>query len=51
MDAKQRYEMWLGSNQVDDVTKQELVNIRIMKRRLKIDFTQTLSLEQVDFEA
>ena len=28
MDAKQRYEMWLGSDQVDDVTKQELVNIK-----------------------
>lgn len=28
MDAKQRYEMWLGSDQVDEYTKKELISIR-----------------------
>ena len=28
MDAEQKYEMWLGSDQVDEYTKKELISIR-----------------------
>ena len=38
MDAKQRYEMWLGSDQVDDVTKQELVNIKDNEAEIEASF-------------
>ena len=46
MDAKQRYEMWLGSDQVDDVTKQELVNIKDNEAAMLKDLltgTETIS--------
>ncbi len=40
MDAEQKYEMWLGSDQVDEYTK-----------RLRTDSIQIWNLEQADFEA
>lgn len=51
MDAEQKYEMWLGSDQVDEQTKRNLEAYRIIMKRLRTDSIQIWNLEQADFEA
>ena len=51
MDAKQRYEMWLGSDRWTNRQNRSLEVYRVIVRRLRIGFIPILSLEQADFEA
>ena len=51
MDAEQKYEMWLGSDQVTSTQRKSLSVSEIMQKRLRTDSIQIWNLEQADFEA
>lgn len=48
MDYLTEYKKWCESDEFDNKTKEELIAIKMMTKKLKIDFIKSWNLEQQD---